>query len=333
MQWREDGRKRQKNFQTKEEAQKFADYLALPPKRRGATIKVADLIDEYRKIKTIEKSSSKEKYARLGRLMQRPFAQKTFDKIWTCDIENYLRDRQDEPSSQYNRKISSTTLIRELSALSVVFTYAIRRGLMENNPVAGVKRPAPALHRERVASDEDIKQLMHVANWDGKSPIHTETQLVLCLFLLACRTGMSAGELLNIERSWIKPCGIQLPGVGRTAALLPEARVYLDLILALGYKPKIVGTLTDIRRDTLWRKLRDRAGVFAEQDTEGRVLREGLNFNDSITTFATWAASPDPTTGVPRFDLLALARQTGRRDLRKLERFYRAADSTDSPSD
>ena len=42
-------------------------------------------------------------------------------------------------------------------------------------------------------------------------------------------------------------------------------------------------------------------------------------------TAATWAASPDPETGAPRLDVLALARQTGHKDLKMLQRYYRAS--------
>ena len=73
----------------------------------------------------------------------------------------------------------------------------------------------------------------------------------------------------------------------------------------------------------LWRKIRDRAGLGPELDSQGRVIREGLNFHDSRATFATWAASPDPKTGAPRLDLLSLARQTGHKNLKMLQRYYR----------
>lgn len=157
---------------------------------------------------------------------------------------------------------------------------------MEKNPVADVRRPKPEPHRERVATDEDIQKLMVVAQWDGKSPIVTETQLVLCLFLLACRTGIRSGEMLQIKCLWIKDCVIQLLREAtkteqrRDVALCSEARAYLDLILALDYEPRIVGALTDAQRDDLWRKLRDRARLYAGQDCDGIVLNEGLNFHD-----------------------------------------------------
>ena len=73
--------------------------------------------------------------------------------------------------------------------------------------------------------------------------------------------------------------------------------------------------------------LKPRAKVFGglgpELDSAGRVIREGLNFHDSRATFATWAASPDPKTGVPRLDLLSLARQPGHKNLKMLQRYYR----------
>lgn len=121
VQWREDGSRKQRRFKTAAEAKKFAAWLELSPIQKRSTIKVADLIDEYRNTETVEKRGSREEYFRMGRLMQRPFAQKTLSEITSIDIEQYLKERRKEPSCKYNRTISSTTLIRELSALSVVF--------------------------------------------------------------------------------------------------------------------------------------------------------------------------------------------------------------------
>ncbi len=86
---------------------------------------------------------------------------------------------------------------------------------------------------------------------------------------------------------------------------------------------KIFGQLNSANRDAIWRKVRDRAGLSAIKDSSGNVIKEGLNFHDGRATFATWAASPNPKTGAPRLDVLALARQTGHRDLKMLQKYYR----------
>lgn len=109
----------------------------------------------------------------------------------------------------------------------------------------------------------------------------------------------------------------------RDVALSSEALRIINLVRELGDKPKLFGALSDATREALWRKIRDRAGLGPELDSAGRVIREGLNFHDSRATFATWAASPDPKTGAPRLDLLSLARQTGHKNLKMLQRYYR----------
>lgn len=43
----------------------------------------------------------------------------------------------------------------------------------------------------------------------------------------------------------------------------------------------------------------------------------------AVRLLATWAASPEPKTGAPRLDLLSLARQTGHKNLKMLQRYYR----------
>lgn len=69
------------------------------------------------------------------------------------------------------------------------------------------------------------------------------------------------------------------------------------------------------------------ADLGPKRDKNGLLLEEGLNFHDSRATFATWAASIDPVTNKPRLDVLALAKQTGHRDLAMLQRYYRANSS------
>ena len=106
-------------------------------------------------------------------------------------------------------------------------------------------------------------------------------------------------------------------------ALSKEALRILDLVRERGCHPFIFGDLSAATKDVLWRRIRDRAGLGPVVDSRGIVIREGLNFHDSRATFATWAASPNPATGAPRLEVLALARQTGHKDLKMLLRYYR----------
>ena len=55
VQWREDGRQRQKNFASHAEAKKFAAALELSPQKRRSTISVGDWIANYRDTEAIKK--------------------------------------------------------------------------------------------------------------------------------------------------------------------------------------------------------------------------------------------------------------------------------------
>ena len=168
-----------------------------------------------------------------------------------------------------------------------------------------------------MASDEDIEKLTICSGWDGTSVPATLVQLTMAAFLFACRTGMRSGEILNLDEAWIDGNVIHLPkevtktNTKRDVALSKEALRILDLVRERGCHPFIFGDLSAATKDVLWRRIRDRAGLGPVVDSRGIVIREGLNFHDSRATFATWAASPDPATGAPRLEVMALARQTG----------------------
>lgn len=332
VQWREDGKMRQKNFKTKADAKKFAALIVLTPQQKGAKITVRDLLQDYRDRVTPTKRGARSEDLRIGGLMERSFATKLMSELTPRDIERFVSDRLQDASMKYPTKtISPSTVARELNTLGAVLSDAVRRGLIAKNPVSGVRKPQQAPHRERIATDDDIEKLLLAAGWDGESVPADGSQLVMCLFLLACRTGMRSGEMLRIEESWIDGRVIHLPreatktNTRRDVAVGREAMKYLRLILAMGERPVICGGMSDETRDVLFRRIRDRAGLGPVLDSEGRVIKEGLNFHDSRATFATWAASPDPKTKAPRLDVLALARQTGHKDLKMLQRYYRAS--------
>lgn len=121
------------------------------------------------------------------------------------------------------------------------------------------------------------------------------------------------------------PKEITKTGFKRDVALSSEAKRLLALAENfVGYPRSYFSALDSQQRDALWRKIRDMADLGPKRDKNGLLLEEGLNFHDSRATFATWAASIDPITNKPRLDVLALAKQTGHRDLAMLQRYYRA---------
>lgn len=331
VRWMSDGKCKQKNFKTKTEAKKFGAALELTPKERSTTVTVEALMRHYQQTVTPTKRGEREEFHRINRLMRYPFAQKTLSQISSKDIEDYMETRLSERTARSGGGfVTSSTVNKERTTLSAIFTYGVKNGWLDKNPVTGTTVPAKGEARERVASEADIEAILAASGWDGESVPRTKTQLVAAAFVLACRTGMRSGEMLAIEESWLDGRVIHLPreatktDARRDVALSKDALRILGLILERGDRPTIFGDLTAQQKDVLWRKIRDRAGLGAEYDSQGRLVREGLNFHDSRATFATWAASPDPRTGAPRLDVLALARQTGHKNLAMLQRYYRA---------
>ena len=56
---------------------------------------------------------------------------------------------------------------RTRAALSHCFAWAMQQGLVENNPVIGTARPAPEVKRERILTNEELRQVWNAAGDDG----------------------------------------------------------------------------------------------------------------------------------------------------------------------
>lgn len=332
VQWRVDGNRHSKTFKTRKEAKEFALQIELNPRQRSSVVTFAEVIKQYAKNETPKKKGAKWETFRLNRLAETSIAQNALDDLTPNLFQKYVDRRLKEPAPT-GGTIATSTVIRELSTISCVLSYARKLDLLGNNPLEGVKWPQAPEHRERVASEEEQEAIILAAGWDGKTPPLNSTQLTALAFILSCRTGMRAGEILAIEKSWIDGNVIHLPAPAtktnsrRDVALSSDAKRLLDLVIQSKNddSPRVFSRLSDTRRDALWRKLRDRAGLNEIRDSAGNVIIEGLNFHDGRATFATWAASPDPKTGAPRLDVLALARQTGHKNIKMLMKYYRAS--------
>lgn len=331
VQWTQDKKRKSKSFKTRKEAKEFAYSIEQAPKNRGESTRLCDLIEQYRDKVTVKKKSVKSETLRLNRLLKLPIAKKILTNLTAKDFQKLVNERL-EQKSQTGATITPSTVLREFTVISAVLHYGMDLGLISDNPLKGVVFPQPPEHRERIASEEEQQEIVIASGWDGISPPINRTQLVALTFLFACRTGMRSGEILKIEESWIEDNVLHLPKEAtktaskRDVALNHDALRLLDLARKAKKQDKsvrIFGILSDTVRDGLFRMIRNRAGLGPVVDSEGRIIKEGLNFHDSRATFATWAASPDPKTGAPRLDVLALARQTGHKNLSMLQKYYR----------
>ena len=57
--------------------------------------------------------------------------------------------------------------VRSMAALKKLFNWALDRGLVDVNPIAGMSAPAKCNSRERVLGDDEIRRLLQAAETEG----------------------------------------------------------------------------------------------------------------------------------------------------------------------
>jgi len=234
------------------------------------------------------------------------------------------------------RRISGSTVNREMNLWSAAFTYAVKSlGWIKVNPCHGAARPAeaPARNRDLMTADE-IKAICAAGGYQEGEPLTTTTSRVVACFLLALETGMRSGEILRLrprdydkEKRTIRVSALEVGGrkgsksgtvrSGRYVPLTDRAVEVLDQLLAsmpTGQKPEagftgppyIVG-MDDRCRDATWRKVRDRSCV------------EDLTFHDT---------KHEACTRLSKFvDVLVLSHAIGTKDIRLLRDTYYVNDA------
>jgi integrase len=186
------------------------------------------------------------------------------------------------------------TVTRDFNLLAKVCADAVyEMMLMEFNPFKEVKRPTPPPPRDRVVSDAELELLRVAATG-------VQAKKAFRAFRISIETGLSAGELCNLQHEWISGRVVNLPPFKTR----PTRQVPLssDALTLIGEgKGSVVG-LNRAQLDANWRKLKNKATV------------EGLNFHDARATAATKLSK--------KLDPLALAKVLGHSDLKMLINVY-----------
>ncbi len=207
------------------------------------------------------------------------------------------------------RSVSEASVRREWNLLSNACNVAVRewRWLTEN-PMKRVRRPGNSAPRYRRISDDELARLLHCMGYDREAPLATRTARVGAAVLLAIETAMRCGELaalqwsdVLLERSFCRVGRGKSEAARREVPLSLEALRVLRQLAAVRDGPLVL-QLTAASVDALFRKARDKA------------LIEDLHFHDTRHEAVTRLARI--------FDILALARIIGHKDLRMLQVYY-----------
>jgi len=104
-----------------------------------------------------------------------------------ASVEDFVKARQETPT-RHGRPRSGATVNREFAAFRCMFNRAVNWGLLERNPVVGIKMMRDSNRRTRFLTVEEARRLL------DSSSAHLRP-ILLC----ALETGMRRGEILKLR--------------------------------------------------------------------------------------------------------------------------------------
>jgi len=180
---------------------------------------------------------------------------------------------------------------------------------LTENPFSEVRRPPKADARDRRITEDEIERLLFALTYDYDAAPKTTTTRVGAALLFAIETAMRAGEIVGLQWEDVFTNDRYLKTSGKTFAarrqvpLSPEALRILKQMADIKVDGESVFRISSTQTlDALFRKAKDKAAI------------KDLHFHDSRHEAITRLAR--------KFDVLALARAVGHRDLRMLQIYY-----------
>lgn len=240
-----------------------------------ANIKFQDFaeqwFEEYAKVNLRPTS-----YSRMKQLTKRIYpalGHKRLDKITSRDIQKFVTDLLINGKNMNNGKpLSRKTAVHHLSLISDVFSYAIRMGMLTDNPCRRVVVPKSEQEEKQIYTLDEVKTLYeHLRD----EPMKYQVYLLLSIY-----SGFRRSEMLGLE--W-KDIDFEnsLIHVRRTSQYTKEKGIYTDTTKTRKSKrvskfpPSIMNLLKQFK---------------TEQDKEAKQL--GTKWEDHDRLFTKWNGAP-----------------------------------------
>lgn len=290
------GNRRSKVFPTRQEARDWAageEIRLRGGAKAAAAVTFGEVMERYAREVSPTKRGHRWEEIRLLRYARDPIGRHRMADL----TPQHFADWRDARLAA----VAPGTVLREMTLLRSVLMQAQREwGLIDRNPMEGVRRPAAPAARERLPTDDEIEALRIAAGED----LGNATARAFHAFQFACETAMRAGEICGLtwDRVDLDERVARLDRTKNgTARNVPLSSAAVQMLHDLP-PARTVFDLSSRQLDSLWRKLRDRAGV------------EGLTFHDSRAAALTRLSR--------KLDVLSLARVSGHRDVNLLLRVY-----------
>lgn len=121
------------------------------------------------------------------------FGHMRVDKITHGHIQSFIDELSKNGKNIKNGKpLARKSVIHHLNFLSDVFSYALRLGMLENNPCANIFVPKGPKKEKQIYTVDEMKQLFKLAETDG-------TLNYRAFLTLAVYSGFRNGEIMGLE--------------------------------------------------------------------------------------------------------------------------------------
>lgn len=215
-------------------------------------------------------------YARMKQLTKRVYpaiGHKRLDKITARDIQKFITDMLTNGRNLNNGKpLSRKTAVHHLSFISDVFSYAVRMGMLTDNPCRRVFVPKQEQEEKQIYTIEQVKILYENLK---SEPMKYQVYLLLSIY-----SGYRRSEMLGLE--W-KDIDFEhdLIHVRRTSQYTSEKGIYTDTTKTRKSKrvSKMPASIMNLLRQ-----------FKADQNEEARRL--GTKWEDYDRLFTKWNGAP-----------------------------------------
>lgn len=212
------------------------------------------------------------------------------------DLTKWRNDRQ--------RKISDATVLREISLLRAVFSYAVKELFIINtNPFTQVSKPKQPPARKRRISDDEIESILLACDYQRGDKPTQSMHYIAWSFLFCIETAIRRGELLSIKTKDIHPKHFRLHDTKNGSNRdVPMTNAAITMLTWLDLSGNKIVPLTVNAFKLSWQRAQVRAGVV------------DLNFHDTRHEAASRLALKLPVH--------VLAKITGHKDINTLQNTY-----------
>ncbi len=145
--------------------------------------------EEYAKINL--RNTSFERMKQLTYRVYPAIGHLRLDKITGRHIQQFINELMNSKSERTGKPLASKTIRHNLSFVSDVFSYAVKMGIVSDNPCSKVTIPKGAVKEKQIYSQEELELLLN--------KLQGEPTKYRAFFYLIAYSGLRRSEMLGLE--------------------------------------------------------------------------------------------------------------------------------------